>query len=480
MERESSHIIENFTMPDGVNIWPHLRSCFYSDISVSNSVYYSRNFDIPGVVPQQHFELYPQLYRQLTRVPRRSCLILTQDALHSERVGGKLYDPYLDPVAQEAARMGLLPVKVIMGGTGEGDFVIEPLRLAYANTGRKGMTQQTFPPPPAYADYIDACLRFRLPPVLWLRLLGRWQEVGAHAVLWEKILTFLEPSMLLLECYYTHTAMGAAQACRKLGIPCIEYQHGLQTAPHVPYNFAYMPQQGYDVVPEWFFHWGPASEKNMRAQLAGQSFHKTCVAGKPNYAAWKRGCYTVPEASLQHFAERVQGRIPICVALPVGEGVKLDILEAAMNAAPADWLWLLRRHPVNTLPYATGAELAQRMPQRTESALSAALPLHTVLQHSRHLVTGYSSSVLEAISLHRMEATCLEEGAFSYFAEPLRKGTVRFAASAEELLGSVALGLEHYPNTSEEGMEITCDIEQICAALQRVCRQSQGGRPCVK
>ena len=464
MEKKYPEIGESFIDKKGNNVWLYMRTMFNSHMNRWKLP------DIPNnVLVKEKLEIRENLLGALARVQKGSCLIFSAMQLHTEKVNGKLYDPYLDPVAMELRRIGILPVKVLFDFTGEGnqDFVIPPLPLAWQ---RSEVTEYTFLKPlsiKGYAEYQAICREMDIACIPCQNILNYQQSVFSRTELWKKILTVLEPELVVLECYYNEMAMGLAMACRHLGIPCIEYQHGLQNWPHLPYNLPYIPPHGYDALPKWFFQWGERDVRRMEGYFSRQDFHRSVVAGKPAYVAWTRGLGRNLE--LEARLDAVIGeRIPICVALPVGEKKQYRLLESAIRQAPPHWLWLLRGHPVNQQPLSSGRELAELFPDRTERNLSTEISLHSLLQRSKHLVTGYSSTVIEATSLHNMHASCIHEKAKFFLKENIEKGEACFENSIEGLLKSILRGVSEYPYTYTYESEISKNKNQMVAAFKYV------------
>jgi len=66
-----------------------------------------------------------------------------------------------------------------------------------------------------------------------------------------------------LECGYGRLPMAHAQACRELGIKCVENQHGIITRYLVAYRRA-TPTRNYDCVPEYFHAYDKYSAQLVR------------------------------------------------------------------------------------------------------------------------------------------------------------------------------------------------------------------------
>ena len=69
------------------------------------------------------------------------------------------------------------------------------------------------------------------------------------------ILSKIKPKVVLIRCGYGRFPMALSQACRELGIPSIELQHGLITAFHPAYRRA-TPTTNRDCIPEYLLAQG--------------------------------------------------------------------------------------------------------------------------------------------------------------------------------------------------------------------------------
>lgn len=401
--------------------------------------------------------------RLLSRLPRKSVFIHTQAALHTQRSLGKAYDPYLDPAFAACRDLGLDVFKIRLDEApldSRYPAIGLPLSLAACEIVPLG---ELFADS-AYKRY-RALFRSRgLPAIDAGTLMGWFFAVEASRMLWEEILALARPRLVILECYYSSMNMGLAHACRNLGIPCADYQHGLQAWPHLAYAFPGLPRTGWETVPEWFFTWGTRPARNLERAFSGQTFHKTAVAGNPMWLAWKKGELASDPALLGQFERRIAGRVPVCVALPLFQAQdRVALLREAVAASPPEWLWLLRRHPLYPSPE---ADALAGLEDRVESELSTRLNLHDVLERSRHFVTGHSSSLHEAVSLHGLRATLITPGGKAYFRTEILNHNAAYAETARELFESVARGVAGWP-WQTAAPYITPDTSLLAGAIRQ-------------
>ena len=466
MEQNAAPFIPGFKLKDGINVWSHLRICYFGDFYLGCESYLKNNLGFHPGIECPAFDLPPSFYKQLTTLTQPDVLIFSDLACHVEDIDGKKYDPYLDPLISEISRQGMRPLKLSLYLGGELPETFVPTIILPIVTIKNHVIYYTsLPDIPGYEAYFHMCVKQNVFPIHRVSVLQSHARVNAYAELFTKILDMIKPRIVILQEYYNYRAMGMAQACYQLKIPCVEYQHGVQDWPHLPYNFQWMPERGYEVVPEWFFMWGECAADDMRERCKNQHFHKVAVTGKPNYCAWRHGELQDDPDVLAHFLRKIEGKIPICVALPLWvDDKKFDAFRRMLAQAPLNWIWLFRKHPLYP---SSESQFVSEYSYKIESDFCSKLNLHTVLKYSVHLFTGMSSCTLEAIALHNMEVTCIHEDSQLYFKKEMISGEVRYAELTDDMLKSVSIGIKHYPCQNKNAY-ITQDISLFGKTLRNI------------
>ena len=108
-----------------------------------------------------------------------------------------------------------------------------------------------------------------------------------------------------------------------------------------------------------------------------------------------------------------------------------------MKAAPPEWLWLLRMHPLrkHTAP-AIAALLSRHGITAFELDSATSFPLFTLLQRADHHVTAFSSVAVEAAAFDLRTSLTAAEGAAA-FAPEVAAGTCRYTPDAHALLAHI-------------------------------------------
>lgn len=466
MEKDAGDIIPSFRSNDKVNLWPVMKLAYFSDFYLGHArTYLQNNLSLHVGITQTTRNIDRKTLELLASAPKKLGLVFTCKDTHTRTIDGKKYDPYLDPIIQEMSSLGLVPVKLQFHEGDIGEYHIPPAEIAL-DISNSFLPLDRLPAITGYQEYVQLCIDKDVPPLHQVRIHQEYAEVRSYCEAFQAIFAALQPSFVILENYYNRRAMGLSLACRRLGIPCVEYQHGMQCR-HIMYVFAHVPKDGFEVVPKWFFTWGEDPAENLRAMFAGQSFHRVAVAGKPEYLAWARGFIRDDPAMVRALRRRIAGKKAILVPLRlnVTEPERLA-LRQAMETSPPDWIWLVRQHPLipsKELDFARDAA-------NVESQLTTRLLLDTVLSLSDHLVSGASTVCLEARFLHGLPVTLLGELAAYFYESFVRTDRMQTASTPEDILRRIHAGRRAPADEPLPDAYITKDTALLAPLLHLLAR----------
>ncbi len=189
-------------------------------------------------------------------------------------------------------------------------------------------------------------------------------------------------------------------AARRLGIPTVDIQHG--AAAFSPANIKWhtwtcIPDQGYDLLPDYFWVWGPAAAALIsRTANPNCPYHRPLVGGHPNLMA---NLPDVIPPELRARCAAADKTVAVTLGLARLHGLP-DPLVQAMAQAPREWLWLIRVHPQDWNDPDAMAQVEARLQAATVSNVAVRVPTQAPLEQvlplaDRH-VTPYSSSAVEA------------------------------------------------------------------------------------
>lgn len=260
------------------------------------------------------------------------------------------------------------------------------------------------------------------------------------ARIFEKVLTILAPKALILSVYYHPVGMAWMLACRRAGVRSVDLQHGRLGPLHGLYtDLTAAPAGGYELLPDSIWCWGSRTKADIERNLnPACARHRGFVGGNAWLYKWRYGdtsAFSPPD--LAAFQAGLVGKRKILVSLqPLDRPVSPALLDA-MRAAPADWFWLLRAHPLrrHTVPE-VAALLRQNGVTNFEIDSSSTFPLFALLRMADHHVTVFSSVVVEAAMFDLRTSLLGPEGAAA-FAPEVEQGIARFTPTGEALLGHI-------------------------------------------
>ena len=267
------------------------------------------------------------------------------------------------------------------------------------------------------------------------RFTGLGQVIGARAALVralaEEFKVWLVSSGARLGCqgnYYAPYGMAFNLACRELGLPVVDIQHGVAGDANVAYGrWRRMPPGGYALLPSAFWCWTAADA------AAVEHWGATgIVGGNPMLDVspdprTEAGLRELASVDAPHVLYTLQGIEP---------AAELDRLFQAIALRPG-WCWWLRCHPARPEQAAALADRAARQGDtRIEIARASEPPLPALMRHAHAHATGFSATVLEAEALGVPSVVCHPDARW-LLAPQLARGSAVFAATAEELVAAL-------------------------------------------
>ncbi len=384
-------------------------------------------------------------------VAQRADVLVLHHSAYRSPAGGAYYDRLLDYLREELARRGLtclgleycpsgafrtpraLPTRYIQSA-----LHLANLRNRVRGAVRSAVVEQ-------FAQYRDIVAAVQAtgagmpgltPPLLARQagLLHRW------AGLFSRYLQASGAKLALTTYYYSMEGMALCLAARRLGLPCVDVQHGVQGR----YHFAYGPWQcapagGYTTLPTVFWCWDAESALQIN-EWAGAQGARALVGGNPWQALWEGADTPAARQELARINSALAahpGRRHILLSLQWDLGLTPG-LRQLLAASPADWHWWVRPHPVQAGERAAvRAALEQCAPGRYELDLAADAPLPLLLTRLDAHVTRSSTVVREA-ALAGMHSLVLDAAARDHYGTELDSGLAVAAETTADALAALA------------------------------------------
>lgn len=403
---------------DGVRVWPLIRTELYA----SNFHAIVREWSLAGGYPRAAWSALSGLARWLVATledrgnSRRpsdpaDVLFLSYSSGRQPKLGGRCLNPLLYPYAELVRAMG-------------GRVTVwEAVPFGVYNTPRAT--------PSAWIQQEIASARAfsLLPRRTGNTTLARYEELQEVVRVSGLTSRYSDPRVLIRDAWYVKTLasrfehwlrrcrptvtfiadygfreMALCLATARLGIPCVEIQHGIQGPTHPMYARWREPEPGHwwELRPTGFWNWDRESADNIRGW--GGSSVSAYVGGDAWTDFWL-GDHELAVRVREELRARIEtsgGGPQILVTLArVGPAVPSGILKL-MRDAPRDWCFWVRMHPVGQESrwQATAAALATTGANHASLEHATVTPLPALLQVvDVNLVVGWSTVIAEAAAM---------------------------------------------------------------------------------
>lgn len=247
-------------------------------------------------------------------------------------------------------------------------------------------------------------------------------------------------SLGMLVTYYCTEGMAFNLACREIGIPSVDIQHGVQGGLHPAYGrWHNVPKDGYTMLPDYFWCWSEDEVEAIQEWSARiSSRHQAFVGGNlaSNMFAQEDNDFVMyfdpPIASIK---QQHRKAVHVLVTLQ-GLGLS-EVVRQAITRSSTESFWWVRLHPAMMAERETIREILQKTGNANVNLDDASdLPLYALLRHIDVHLTEWSSTVIEADSFGVPSVICHDEGARLY-AEYVASGSAVTAYTCRDLLAAV-------------------------------------------
>ena len=254
----------------------------------------------------------------------------------------------------------------------------------------------------------------------------------------ERVLSDSRPRACFVVCYYHVPAMALIWASRRLGIPSVDLQHGMQAGP--PYaRWTKVPPGGFETLPEIFWNWNASDAEGIREwSEASGSPHRAVVGGYPWLDRFLTTGASTTNGVMPPLATDSKRPLRILFSMPTFSYDLPSWVVSAIRASPPEWEWWFRLHP-RQLQARAGLERVLRDDDSTvrfeiESATARPLPL--VLQDVDVHVTHSSAVTIEA-EYFGVRTVALSPDTARSFANQANAGTLVVATDALSLVDAI-------------------------------------------
>lgn len=223
------------------------------------------------------------------------------------------------------------------------------------------------------------------------KILRNLKIIKSQTHFFNLILKKYNPKIVFTLCYYSSIMYSLIYQSKKMNILTCDIQHGGIGNTHPAYShFSNVPEDGYNILPEYFWTWDASSENILNKWINNQKHHKVFNGGNP----WIS--YILNDnKNTSNFPDKKIILFTLQLDLP-----EVYILKA-IKETNADYQWWLRMHPrtlknkQRLIDYLKEHDVLDRI--NIEEATN--FPLPKVLSNTYVHISKSSGSVIEAAQL---------------------------------------------------------------------------------
>jgi hypothetical protein len=480
----------NRFVAEGVHLWPIARSCFGAK-NADNSVAPEHRASELRRLDDAVDALYDRVIATPTAdkpaaafgpdalTPARSgdgVLVFTRTEDHYLKTPRGHYTPVLDPWVELAAKDWPCR-KVELGGARFAAsqprvFATDPFPGANVDQSHaaqlNALLQAARPLAALMTAWLAKELAYDCPDFatdLLQYLTNLWVEKEQLA----QLLTAARPRLVITSCAYLRPTASIAWAAREQAIPVVDVQHGGNGPFHMGYShWRHVPEFGYRATPDHYFVWDVFSANNIARWLpANANLPRAAITGRFDLEFTRRAYMGDKQGSPITLATFNSAKTILVTLQPLKGPVLSPLMIDVMKAAPADWTWLIRSHPMavawkraDMMPEAIEATLRSHGIARAESQMSTALPLAIILPHVNHHLTGFSGTVQECAAFG-VRTTFTHGAARFYFPQYMDAGIATLCGTVDDVMADVL-------KPAPDAMDIPRDPDRARQVLQRL------------
>ncbi|MBS1492661.1 MAG: hypothetical protein JST55_04085 [Bacteroidetes bacterium] len=249
-----------------------------------------------------------------------------------------------------------------------------------------------------------------------------------YSYYYEKILKKTNPSVVIVEGFYSYIAMGLVLAAHRQNVKCIDVQHGVQSENDFLYSkWTKLPVDGYELLPDIFWCWCEV-EKNSIDKWAMNSKKNSAITGGNPVLELDENNENIKKFTSE--IESIKNSSLDSINILYTHQASFEISETLFNVikkSPANWKWWVRFHPqYKDAQGMVAAKIAKYNFPNVISENVIEYPLPLLLKNMDLHVTEFSSSVLEAEMLG-VPSIVLDKSGVELFSNQIQNCIARYA-----------------------------------------------------
>ena len=421
-------------------LWPLIRLTLYQQLYhpqknyTRQTVQENKKFYVLGLKPKEKETLQTQ---------KNTDFLMFSRLEDHQDIGGKLYNTHIDPMIELLKEKGHSYFKIELPTHNhnqqtlprfEPTFFLNPVQINH-----KTDTTQSIDNFAEVQQVIMDLSSVHIDERLFIEqacVIGEWQTYFTD------LLTVINPRTVFIVCYYYLIAMALIRSCKKRRIAVVDIQHGSYGDYHGTYtHWTKIPDEGYDLLPSYFWCWGRSSKNSIEKWYSpGSVHHLPIVGGNLWIAKWIEQEVSVIDNNVSIFFEKLkQKEKTILIAMSSNEYKLPKHVLDAMRCSPQSWQWLVRLHPrCRTAKDKTQIRkiFQEQKIDNYEIEYSSTRPLLELLKRCDHVLIFFSSVFYEAFAFN-VQTIVIDPSGFKYYETDIQKGILGYADTCEKLLATI-------------------------------------------
>jgi len=423
-------------------MWPAIRLTLWTQLSHPSKNRTRRTKNGPLKLPRIHLD--EASIASLQRCEKPDLLFLSTPGEHSTQIQNRFYGRQTDPIIEMARKFyNVLKIEPVGEQTKKTLPRFEPTTFINTITTRENTTSQGYIENfPALQEVIKNICGVIIEEDF---IIQRALEIKGWQEFFSKLLSVLSPKAVVIMCTCRDLAMGLIWACRKISIPTVDIQHGKQGKYNGVYtHWTKLPAQGYDLLPEIFWSWGAKSKENIEKWFPeNHQRHRSIIGGNRWLGKWVEDENFGIDENLKPFYNGLRQieRSILFSLQPIGDKSSFpEHVIKAMRCSPANWVWLLRLHPL----YSSKEHkdhikkiMQQNGIDNYEIDSATDCPLYALLKFCDHHITAWSSVCYEAL-IFGVPTTLVHREGWELYDSYIQQGLFNRAGNADELIACIS------------------------------------------
>ena len=361
----------------------------------------------------EHSKRHQHNLAKLARGGQVDLLMFSKSEDHTEKLKGKYFNRYLDPIADLArTRFTQLKLEVITDATNqslpryEHTHFLDALEYIRCDAQRSLISAFQKNGNGVDLEKGDQLTRLLGSIRFDLALPKEYLMVEAERMLhyiryFTGILTVLKPKAVFLAGYDEELSMALIAACKPLEINTIDVQqHAFGTYHGMYTHWMSMPDSGYRLLPDYFWCWSSSDVQNIQdGKASGHGAPRPVIGGNLWLTKWLTDDSMMPGKNAESYLNKLDlSQKRILVSLSNTEDCVGDNLIEAIQQSPPDWHWWVRVYPGNDRKIEEVSSLfADLNISNVEVSIPSKIPVYRLLKYVNWHVCERSSVAIEAL-----------------------------------------------------------------------------------